>query len=180
MYFMTAGHVAEAREWQLTMVGESLNPDGRGRAERDPIYSGYHDFRGGVIMDPEPMSHEVALDHPYGAVAIELIDASDAASRDQLLDWLRNNLIPRSADRGQCIILTPTELDDLSRSKGLAEADPRRVCLLWLLPGWSPDDWKARFGSHEIKIRDSGLGTLVMAAPFIALEPGTDRYIDEL
>jgi hypothetical protein len=149
-------------------------------AERDPVYAGYHDFRGGMVMDPAPMSHEVALDHNYGAIVLEIVDAPDDASRDRLIAWLHKELIPSTIDRGQCIVLTPTELDDGAREKGIAEGDPKRVCLAWLLPAWSTEEWTARFGDHETKIRDSSLGTLVMAAPFLPLEPGTDRYLDEL
>jgi hypothetical protein len=179
-YFLTDGHVEDAREWMLTMHGDNLVPDGRGFAERDPVYGGWHDVRSAVVFDPPPMTPEVALDHPYAAVAIEIVDSIDAASRDVLIEWLRRDLIPGSTERGQCIVVTPTELDDHAREKGYAEADDKRVLLAWFLPRWSAQEWSAQFGNHAGIIHGSGLGSLVSVTPYLPLVPGTDRYIDEI
>ena len=179
-YFITAGHLEDAREWQWTLVAETLTAEGRLNSHRDPIYAGYHDFRDGVVMDPAPMSHQAGLDHPYGLFVLELVDAVNAATRDQLIEWLRDELAPQTADRGQVIILTPSALDDSTRERGVPEPSSVRVCLAWLLPSWSAQDWDARFGDHESEIRESGLGTLVLAAPFLPLVPGTDHHIDEI
>lgn len=179
-YFITAGHVEDARTWMITHATESLWPDGRGFPERDVVYSGWHDVRATAVLDPPPMTPEMALEHPYEAIVIEVIDAVSAEARDDLVEWLANSLVPATISVGQCVLMTPTEADAQTRAWGLAEASPHRVTLAWFLPDWDIAHWPSRFALHESLLRESGRGSLVMVAPFLPVVPGTDRYIDEL
>lgn len=189
LYWAIAGHVDEAWHWVQAALQELIK-DGRGPRDRTRVYSAMHDFAFAHIFDPPPMKEIHALDYPYRGLAVELIDAPDAASRDALVTWLRESFVPAQAGPvGQCIAMIPRGLREERKGEAPAgaagaggsgvvslaiEPNPdRRVCLLWLLHDDPHDFWPGPFADHAARIEASGKGSLVLLAPFAPTLPGT-------
>jgi hypothetical protein len=55
-----------------------------------------------------------------------------------------------------------------------------RITLLHFLDEDPRLHWQTRFARHGALIEASGLGHMELCAPFIAVDHGTNRYVDEL
>jgi hypothetical protein len=55
-----------------------------------------------------------------------------------------------------------------------------RITLLHFLDEDPRLHWQTRFARHGARIEESGFGRMELSAPFIAVEHGTNRYVDEL
>jgi hypothetical protein len=55
-----------------------------------------------------------------------------------------------------------------------------RITLLHFLDEDPRLHWQTRFARHGARIEESGFGRMELCAPFIAVEHGTNRYVDEL
>ncbi|MDH6291343.1 hypothetical protein [Rhodococcus opacus] len=176
IYFFTSGHVADVAAW---IQETSQLPETRSFTDRKPLYVGWHDAEFATVYDPPPMRAEVALDHPYRGLVLEIIDAHDSAGRDRLLSWLRDDYLPGLKDRGQCLAFTRSPLPPELRL-GPADADPRRVVLLWFTNEDVSDGWDEQAATREKAVAASGRGTVKFVAPFLPSVPGTDEYVDQM
>ncbi|MCU1614621.1 MAG: hypothetical protein JWO98_2161 [Frankiales bacterium] len=183
LYWITAGHLYDNRGWAMDAMYEELTPAGRGNLDRDHIYTSFHEFAFDHVFDPEPMKSIHALSHPYQGLVVEIVGALPGVGRGALLDWLRNTLVPsRPLEAGQCVAFIPTpEQPAVLDSVKTDHVDMATcVCLLWFLSAEPGDGWPGAFAEHEALLAQSGLGELLLAAPFIPTVPGTRRYVDEL
>jgi hypothetical protein len=55
----------------------------------------------------------------------------------------------------------------------------RRLCLLWFLDHDPEGSFPSPFDAHAGAFAAAG-GQLVLSAPFVPTDVGTDRYVDEL
>jgi len=186
VYWAIDGHVDEVWEWAKAAL-EHLTEEGRGPRDRTRVYSAMHEFAFDHVFDPPPMKSIHALDYPYRGLAVELIDASEDCSREDLVRWLRDQYVPsRQGPIGQCVALAPRGLREERRQEQGAPGargdvvapaiDPnpdRRVCLLWFLREDPYEFWPGAFGQHAQEIEAGGLGRLVLLAPFVPTLPGT-------
>jgi hypothetical protein len=181
LYWTLAGHVDEVWEWAKAAL-HHLTEEGRGPRDRTRVYSAMHETAFAHIFDPPPMRAIHALDYPYRGLAVELVDAVEGATREDLVRWLRDEYVPsRKGPLGQCVALWPRGLREERRpaegSGVVAPAiDPnpeRRVCLLWFLHEDPHAFWPGNFAQHAEEIAAGGVGRLVLLAPFEPTLPGT-------
>ena len=183
LYWLLAGHHAEAERWAVDRV-QSLIANDRMMSGRRPIHAGFYQWQFTVSADTDGVPAELALDHPFGGVGISIFDARSAGVRDELMTALEQRLLPESIAASKaslCLVLTPTPLPDdapsyVERPEGL----DRRLLLLSFFegnPGAAVETW---MGSLADTLESDGLAKLRLAAPFIPTIPGTDRYADEL
>lgn len=183
VFWHTAGHLDDVRDWALSTLGKALVPNGRGFTERRHLYTAFHVHAFSRVWDQPPMADIHALDHPYGSVVLELVDAPSAQERATLVEFLREELIPASVveDVGQCLAFLPRPFDPAMAARtGWTGQDPdRRVCLLWFYRH-ALDCLPPTFAEHAQRLRCEGRGELTAAIPFVATVPGTNAYADDL
>jgi len=185
LYWTLAGHVDEVWRWAKAAL-EHLTEEGRGPRDRTRVYSAMHETAFAHIFDPAPMRAIHALDYPYRGLAVELVDAREGSSRGELVRWLRDEYVPsQQGPFGQCVAMLPRGLREERReatgTQGPAQVvgpaiDPnpdQRVCLLWFLHQDPHEFWPGPFAAHGEDIEASGLGRLVLLAPFMPTLPGT-------
>jgi hypothetical protein len=142
------------------------------------------------VFDPPPMKDIHALDFPYRGLVVELVDAPQGTSRVELARWLRDDYVPsRKGPFGQCVAFYPRGLRDerghdtpLQPQVVAPALDPnpeQRVCLLWFLHQDPSSFWPGTFDGHGRDIQASGLGRLVLLAPFVPTLPGTVTPLNE-
>ena len=183
VYWAIEGHVDEVWEWAKAAL-EHLTEEGRGPRDRSRVYSAMHAFAFDQVFDPPPMKSIHALDYPYRGLAVELIDAPEGGSREDLVRWLRDEYVPsRKGPIGQCVARLPRGLREERRpdqgaqggvvAPAIAPNPEQRVCLLWFLREDPYDFWPGPFGQHAEEIEVAGRGHLVLLAPFVPTLPGT-------
>ncbi|MDM0116260.1 hypothetical protein QTI66_29285 [Variovorax sp. J22R133] len=192
LYWAIDGHIDEVWEWAQEAL-KYLTKEGRGPRDRTRVYSAMHELAFSHVFDPAPMQDIHALDYPYRGLAVELVDAPDAASREDLIKWLREEFVPSQAGPiGQCVAFLPRGLreerkegaDSKSNGAGVVALalDPnpeRRVCLLWFLRDDPQEFWPGSFAQHAADIDAGGKGRLVLLAPFVPTLPGTATTLAE-
>ena len=183
LYWLLAGRHDEAVRWSVNRVRALIAHD-RMFAARRPIHAGFYRSCFSVSRDPDGVPAELALDHPYAGVTLTLWEAPEerlveslAASLER--DWLPGSIV--GAGPSLCLGLRPEPMPEEAPSTvGRLEHPERRILVLGFHsqdPGGSSCDWTGRVWT---RVRDAGLGRLLLSAPFIPTIPGTDRYTDEL
>lgn len=186
LYWLLAGRHHEAVRWAVDRVRALIDHD-RMFVARRPIHAGFYRFCFSVSRDPDGVPPELALDHPFAGVTLTLWEASEERLIERLAasfagDWLPGSMI--GAGPSLCLGLRPEPLPDEAPSSVGRPEHPehpeRRILVLGFHsqdPGASSGDWTGRLWA---RVRDAGLGQLLLSAPFIPTIPGTDRYTDEL
>jgi hypothetical protein len=194
VYWTTASHEIENERWSYITQAESLNPLGRGFPHREHIYTAFHRYRGAALRPGGgPLRPEHALDHRFDGLVLEVVDADDSASAlvGRLHDGILADLIA-GTDAAICTVfeVTPfgqggavTSAPARPPQSGTRVRPPenigRRLCLLWFLDHDPEDAFPSSFQSHVAAYAAAG-GQLLLSAPFIPTDVGTDRYVDEL
>ncbi len=175
LYWALEGHLDEVWRWVLGAL-DHLVEEGRGPRDRTHVYTAFHELAFAHVFDPAPMAAIHSLDYPYRGLAVELVDAPDAGSRKDLVQWLRDEYVPaQGGPIGQCLAFVPRPVPE-ERREGLGwrGQDPeRRVCLLWFLREDPHEFWPGSFAKHAEEIEAGGKGQLVLLAPFVPTLPGT-------
>ena len=183
LYWLLAGHHAEAERWAVDRV-QSLHANDRMLPGRHAVHAGFYHWRFTVERDPDGVPAELALDHPYNGLGMTFLVAPTEAARADLLEALEARLLPESLAQSEaslCLALTPTLLPDdapsyVERPEGL----DRRVLLVSFFSG-APQGVMRSWTEGLVKgLEAEGLARLEFAAPFIPTIPGSDRYADEL
>ncbi|MFI5041695.1 MAG: hypothetical protein ACHQNA_07585 [Acidimicrobiales bacterium] len=181
LYFVLDGHHDEWDAWAAPQM-HALYAADRGFQGRTHYNTGFwrHEWR--AYRDPDPVPVELALDHRYPGMVAVFIDPTPGAAPDELdgvLEatlpaWLRGSPVasvvgwshvPLSDNKPAFIAVDPAEHDRRLQIH-FVEADPMTA-------------WDHYHDLVEL-IGRSGAGTVALAAPFVATEIGTDRYVDEL
>jgi hypothetical protein len=186
IYWQLAGHHDDATNWGAEAMKTVLYPAGRGFDERTHIYTAFSDYEFGVLRDADsPMRVEVALNHPFAGMVVEVVEPEAGTDRDALIRTLRDEWVPaRVAGTPAAVVaaFTPAGLPggnsgpvpNVSGAYGAG----RVVTLLWFLQADPRQCWAA-FARHGDEMAGTG-GRLVFAAPFVPTIPGTDTYVDLL
>lgn len=185
LYWITPGHVDDHVRWSVS-TNTVLRATNRIHLQRTHVYTSFQDHTGSYARDTRGPRDFHALDYPYGGVVMEVIDAVEGSTRDKLDAYLRNEYLPwlhRSpADPiGQTVWFAPRPLPadkqpDVADIPGL----DRRFTLLHFLEGDPRECWQQRFVPNGERVGASGEATVVLSAPFIPVDQGSDRYVDEL
>ena len=185
LYWITPDHVDDHIRWSVG-TNVVLRATDRIHLQRRHVFTAFHDHVGSWARDtPGPRDFH-ALDHPYPGLVMEVIDAAEGSTRDELGAYLRDEYLPwlhRSPDDpiGQSIWFAPQPLPgdkqpDVADIPGL----DRRLTVLHFLDVDPRECWSRRFAGNGERVAASGRATLQLAAPFLPVVQGTDRYVDEL
>ncbi|WP_420000405.1 hypothetical protein [Streptomyces boninensis] len=183
-YWITEGRYDEHMRWTVG-INKRLNRDARVYRDRTHVFTAFQDHAATVYRDGAAGPRDFhALDHPYRGLVVQVIDASDAEQREELLEWLRAKHLPRRLAKTPTAMVTafkPTPLpgDRMSYVKQVEGVD-NRLTLLWFLEADPREAWEAHYADLDAGVTEAGLGRTELVAPFIPTVPGTDRYVDEL
>jgi hypothetical protein len=181
LFYLLADQVDEHYAWSFPESAR-LGEQGRMNADRELVSLSLYDFLGSVNRDGWSVPAEISLDHRYPGVVALWIDRAATASRDDLASWLLESQLPAmmaSKDGGvaQALVFATRDFPGLAGS-GTAVGDRLFVaCFLDVDPR---DVWRSSFADLGDAVAGSGLGSLALAAPFIATIPGTSTYSDQL
>lgn len=179
-YWITDGQYEHHLRWAVG-TNHRLFADERVYLERDHTFTSFQRYRGPIYRDADGPRDIHALDYPYGGLVVEVIDAPDADAREQLLEWLGRERVPRTGSpvaMGTVFAPMPLPADKQPYVKDVEGVDTR-LTVLWFTEGDPLDAWDEFAGAGDL-ITASGLGRVELMAPFIPTLPGTDRYVDEL
>jgi hypothetical protein len=183
LYWILAGHHAEAERWAVAQV-QQLSALGRMLPSRRPVHAGFYRYRWAAARDADGVPPELALDHPYAGAALVMLEREPGQETAALERWLRESHLPRSlagSPAALCLCFEPLPLPEgapayLPRPAGLE----RRTLLVYFLEGDPRASWASLVAPQGRALAAAGLGRVAWAAPFIPTVPGTDRYADEL
>ncbi|MCM2419891.1 hypothetical protein [Streptomyces sp. RKAG293] len=183
-YWVTAGRYDDHMKWTVG-INKRLNRDGRVYQDRTHVFTAFQDHSATVYRDGAAGPRDFhALDHPYGGLVVEVIDAESAERREELLEWLRSRHLPKrlaGSPAAMVTIFKPTPLpgDRMTYVKQVEGVDTR-LTLLWFLQQDPREAWDAHFTGLDDEVAASGLGRVELVAPFVPTVPGTDTYVDRL
>ncbi len=180
-FYLLAGQVDEHYAWSFPETAR-LGGEGRMNGDRELVSLSLYDFMGSVNRDGWPVPAEISLDHRYPGVVALWIDGSGSAPLGDLTNWLLETGLPALLNRedskvAQALVFSPREFPGVPGSgSGVGE----RVLVACFLQADPREVWDASFTGLGDDIARSGLGSLALAAPFIATVPGTPTYSDQL
>lgn len=184
-YWIQAGTYEETLRWSVDQVLQ-LHTQKRMEPPRDNISTAFYQYVWGAFRDHDGVPPELALEHPYKGISAVMIDRRPGVSEGDLSGWLRDRYLPSfmaGSPVAMTLALRPESLPDDAPAY-VPRPDPdeleRRYLLLSLLEAEPGDWWSGKFHDLERAVRESGLGQVIYAAPFIPTVPGTDKYVDEL
>jgi len=180
LYWISAGRMDDHIAWT------NATNDKRIHLERTHVYTAFQDYLGHRRRDPEQPADVHVLDHGYPGVVMEVVDALPGRGRQEIDAWLAEDYVPwvqRGAHGPVATTLrfAPQPLPegkqpDVDDIPGL----DRRVTLLHFVSEDPRIHWSTRFARHGARVEQSGIGRLELCAPFVAVDHGTNRYVDEL
>jgi hypothetical protein len=183
LYWILAGHHAEAERWAVDQVNR-LIADDRMLPGRVPVHAGFYHYRWGVFRDEDGVPAELALDHPFAGTVLTMLEREPGVSPEALDHWLQEEHLPAllpGSPAACCLGLEPVPLPEdapsyVARPEGL----DRRLLLATFVESDPRECWKELFAEPVRRIEERGLARASLAAPFIPTIPGSDRYSDEL
>jgi hypothetical protein len=177
LYWVLAGHHDDWNKWAVRQVRQ-LHADGRMFGERDHIHTLLYEYAW-WHGDPDGVSPELALDHPYAGLATVFVDATD--DRESLADALRADVLPSLPEGSLTVACTPLPLlIDAPGDVPRHEADDKRLLLLVFLRADPRTTWESSFAGLDEAVAATGAGRLVWSSPFIPTLVGKDTYTDQL
>jgi hypothetical protein len=185
LYWITRGRDQDHIRWS-TSTNRRLRADDRIHLERTHVYTAFQDYLGCVRRSDEEPTDVHALDYGYPGVVMEVVDAHPGTSRDDLDAWLVSDYLPwvqrdPHSPVAQTTRFTPQPLpDDKMPDVDDVPGIERRITLVHFLREDPRIHWLTRFARHGARVDAGGLGRLEFCAPFVAVEHGTNTYVDEL
>jgi hypothetical protein len=199
LYWITVHHYADHLAW-TQHTNMQLTKYDRRYEERTHVFTIFPVYGGATYRDAEGPRDIHSLDYPYPGMVLEVIDAPEGGSRDDLEAWLDAEYLPglQSAPHSPVaqslrFHAAPGTGDD-GRAAPQGDARPvmnvqrgfvipgagRRVTICHFLDEDPRLNWHRNFAANGETVAASGLGRLELCAPFIPVLQGTDRYVDEL
>jgi hypothetical protein len=198
LYWITVGHVEDHEAWTRA-TNIQLTKFGRRHEERTHVFTEFQGYAGATYRDETGPRDIHSLDYPYPGMVLEVVDAHEGTSRDELDAWLRDEYLPavqsvpgstvsqslrfhcRNTERRQQAMNDPDApvITPAVRGFMIPNAE-RRVTIIHFLDDDPRDRWDAQFTGNGARVDASGLGRLELCAPFIPVIHGTDTYVDQL
>ena len=180
-FYLLAGQVEEHYAWSFPET-QRLGEQGRMNGDRELVSLSLYDFVGSVNRKGWPVPAEVSLDHRYPAVVALWVDRAASASLETLTSWLLETQLPallqnKEGGVAQALVFSSREFPGVPGS-GTAVGD--RVLVACFLEVDPREVWSTSFAGLGDAVAASGLGSVVLAAPFIGAIPGTPTYSDQL
>lgn len=185
LYWITAGRNDDHVAWTVA-TNNRLRTDKRIHLERTHVYTSFQDYLGYERRAGEEPTDVHTLDRAYPGVVLEVVDAHPGTSRQDLDAWLTSEYVPwvqrgPHAPVAATLRFAPQALPegkqpDVDDIPGIE----RRVTLLHFVDEDPRIHWQTRFARHGERVEASGLGRIELCAPFVKVDQGTNRYVDEL
>jgi hypothetical protein len=170
-------------------MADSLAPHGRGFGERTHVYTTFHRFQWAVSRQAGPLRPETVLDHPFGGLHMDVLDAVDERGFTSLSEWLRRDGVPAAltgSGAAMCVAFSPVPF-----AQGLIQTDDpgsvpepegvgRQLCLLWFLDHQPLDGSSSLVSALHEQVPTEAQGELRFSGSFLPTVPGTDRFVSEL
>lgn len=186
-YWILEGHHDDCFAWANSAVWD-LYQNGRGFAERNHAHSVLFHTPWSHYRDDDPVPIELAFDHRYAGLGSVFIDRSHDVTDDLLNSFLRTEALPDllapDGPVASCVSWKPFPRDpevdgNAPMDLGTAPGGDERLMQVFFLDADPRTCWD-RFRAYAEAVDGSGLGRVVLAAPFIPTVPGTDTYTDQL
>ena len=179
-YWYLAGKIDDHFAWSFPAT-QQLAAEGRMNGERTHISTSLYDFRGAVNRPGWPVPAEVSLDHRYAGVVCVWIDRAEASTTDELVAWLQGEYLPwvfsEASSLAQALVFTPRDFPNVA---GSGVGVDQKTLVAFFVQGDPRDIWASHIEPMADSIAAAGHGTIGLAAPFIAVVPGTDTHLDQL
>jgi hypothetical protein len=183
LYWITRGRYEDHFRWTASGNARMLQDAGRKYPHRDNMFTAFYAYAGAGYRDREGPRDIHALNYPYNGLVIESLSAGDAARRPAMLQWLRDQYLPRrlaGSPVAMCLVFTPIPMPpNPAQSAYDVPGWEARVLLAWFVEVHPRDCWADYFAGKAGAVRDAGYG-VELVAPFIPTLPGTNTYVDQL
>ncbi len=174
-YWILDGEYDGAVEWAVQRV-RGLHEQGRMFSESEQIHTGFYRHQLEVGREPDGVPAALALDHPFGSIAIVWVEGvpTEAGLRSLLVDTARST----SPGPELCLTFSALPLPGgaPASTPRNSELHSRTLCLFF--GDEAPDE--ESMSRLVTAIDQHGFGPVSVAMAFVPTVPGTDRYIDEL
>lgn len=186
-YWVLDGKHNEHFTWASEQVWYLYEHD-RGFPQRDHAHTALFEQPWSHYRDDDPVPIELAFDHPYQGLGNVFLDRAEDVDEGALIDHLQHTALPRLLDSSSPVASSvswkpiprdPSVDGDAPMDLGSAPGGDERLMQLFFLEADPRTCWD-RFHDYADAIDESGLATVVFAAPFVPTVAGTDTYTDEL
>jgi hypothetical protein len=184
VYWLLAEDLDESIQWSINQV-LALNAQGRMQPPRQNVSTGFYDYRWGCLRDPDGVSAELALEHPFAGISMSLIDLPED-SEESVFDDVCQQLVSgqmKGTDWALSLCLKPRPMPERVPDY-VPRTDPnilsRRRLLLNFFDSCPDQGWQQAALRLAAALASEVRSTTVFSAPFRPTIPGTDCYIDEL
>jgi hypothetical protein len=177
-YWFLDGSVDEHFKWSFGAMPD-LVAAGRMNPNRTHVSTSLYDLCHVVNRAGWPVAGQIALDHPYQGMVAMWTDRAEGTALDALADWIAQTLAPKVLDGpvAQAITFAARDMPGVPNS-GVGVGT--RLLTMFFVQSDPRDVWASRFTGLDTVVRDSGLGSVALVAPFIPVIPGTNTYLDQL
>jgi hypothetical protein len=182
LYFVLADHHDEWVSWGTAEVHELYAAD-RGFAARTHYNTGTYRHVWRAYRDPDPVPLELALDHRYAGLVAQFTVPAPGVDEEQVDRWFDAELPRWLPGSPVATVSSWAPLPLLDSKPDFVPTPAGQVAGPRLQIYFTEDDPLASWDHHRAladRLQDSGLGRVVLAAPFVPTVVGTDRYADEL
>lgn len=184
LYWVLDGKHDEWNRWSVDTV-KMLHATGRMFPERTHIHTLLYHFGWSIQKGEWTTPAELALDHNYQGLVVNVGELAEGASHEDVEEWTRKSWVPdaMAAPWGPDLILNATPLpllDDAPPDVPRTVNAERRFLQLHFLDHAPDDQWADGYGQFGQQLNDSGIATHLWTSPFIQTIVGTDTYTDQL
>ena len=180
-YWIHEGHHDEHYEWSHAQA-HWLYKNDRGFHERTHVHTLLYTRDWTHYRDADPVPVALALDHPYPGLVTVHVERAEGVAQDALDEWLRRAQLPRmmaGTPIASCTTWSPIPQGDAPMAIPKVERTDRLDLQMYFLDCEPKQVW-SRFVELGDALAATGLGRVILAAPFIPTIPGTDTYTDRL
>lgn len=181
VYWILDGHLDEWVDWS-TPQANWLYEVGRGFHQRTHVNTGIYEGAWRGYRDEDPIPLELALDHRYQGMVALWVAPAQGQDADALSTWLQAWL-PANLPGSPVANMSgwrQRPLLDTAPDFVPKDEEARGGELLLAFCEDDPSSCWDRFERLGREVEKAGIGEVLLAAPFIPTEIGTDRYTDEL
>jgi hypothetical protein len=175
LYWVLKGKFGEWIQWGTDQVNW-LHANDRMFPHRDHVHTLMYKMRAEFNGVPDGVPAELALDRRFPNIVAVIGEPADGVGYDDLDEWRRAR--PLGAE--VMVEMTPVPLGSDAPSDVPRDTNANRFLQLYFLEDPVLDVWDERFANLGADMERDGMGTVQFASPFLATQPGTDRYTDQL
>jgi len=185
-YWVERDHWPEHFAWGTEQV-KFLYSNGRGFEERQHAHTVLYTLQRTHYRDEDPTPIELALDHRYAGLVSLHIDRADGVKHPEFDEWVaatgRDHILGPDSEFAMASswrpVIPPETQGAAPMALGTGPGSRARSAQLLFCETDPAEVWD-QVHAYADAIEDSGLATVVLAAPFIPTIIGTDTYTNQL